>query len=217
MISKRIAKDIKEVKKKTLESLWKMLKKGAFSFKSLDFEVCKKFTSRTTYEICIINNKDKTRKILGVGVTDNQEILLELSKTFNIKTILECTIDCGYLKKCYTDTDSEIDFNVFQEANITCSQNMGRKNPEELKIDLKKYSGKLDGFFDQYQFRNSDNLSTLKITLPLDIKYIVEKYSLTFALILAFIMGSHERLGNMSLISLLDSDILSFIVFNYLP
>jgi hypothetical protein len=225
MISKRIATDIKEVKKKTLESLWKMLKKAAFSFKSLDFEVCKKFTSRTTYEICIINNKDKTRKILGVGigigVKDDQEILLELSKTFNIETILECTIDCGYLKKCYantdTDTNSEIDFNVFQEANITCSQNMGRKNPEEFKIDLKKYSGELDGFFDQYQFRNSDNLSTLKITLPLDIKYIVEKYSLTFALILAFIMGSHKRLGNMSLISLLDSDILSFIVFNYLP
>jgi hypothetical protein len=89
---------------------------------------------------------------------------------------------------------------------------MGRKNPEEFLIDLKNYSGELNGIFDQYQFRNSDNLSTLKITLPLDIKYIVEKYSLTFALILAFIMGSHKRLGSESLISLLDSDILSFIL-----
>ena len=214
-----IATDIKEVKKKTLESLWKMLKKAAFTFKSVDFEVCKILTSRTTYQICIINNKDKTRRILGVK--DDKEIVLELSKIFDIETILECTIDSGYLKKCYadtdtdTDTDTDFDFNVFSEANITFHRNMGRKNPEEFKIDLKKYSGELDGFFDQYQFRNSDNLSTLKITLPLDIKYIVENYSLTFALILAFIMGSHKRIGDRSHISLLDSDILSLTIFYY--
>lgn len=221
-----IAKDIKEVKKKTLKSLWKMLKKAAFSFKSLDFEVCKKFTSRNTYEICIINNKDKTRKILG-----EREILFELSKIFDIETILECTIDSGYLKRCYananananididtdadTNSDTDFDFNVVSEANITFRRNMGRKNPEEFQIDLKKYSGELNGLFDQYQFRNSDNLSTLKITLPLDIKYIVENYSLTFALILAFIMGSHKRLGDRSHISLLDSDILSLTIFYY--
>jgi recombinational DNA repair protein RecR len=74
----KIATDIKEVKKKTLESLWKMLKKGAFSFKSVDFEVCKILTSRTTYQICITNNKDKTRRILGVK--DDKEIVFELSK-----------------------------------------------------------------------------------------------------------------------------------------
>ena len=199
-----IAKDIKEVKKKTLKSLWKMLKKAAFSFKSLDFEVCKKFTSRNTYEICIINNKDKTRKILGVK--DDKEIVLELSKIFDIKTFLECTIDSGYL------TDTDTDFNVFPEAIMTCRRNMGHKIPEEFQIDLKNYSGELNGIYDQYQFRNSDNLSTLKITLPLDIKYIIEKYSLTFALNLAFIMGSHERLGAGSFISLLDSDTLSFIL-----
>jgi len=199
-----IATDIKEVKKKTLESLWKMLKKGAFSFKSVDFEVCKILTSRTTYQICITNNKDKTRRILGVK--DEKEIVLELSKIFDIKTTIICTIDCGYL------TDIDFDFNVFLEVNITCYRNMGRKNPEEFLIDLKNYSGELNGIFDQYQFRNSDNLSTLKITLPLDIKYIVEKYSLTFALILAFIMGSHKRLGTESLISLLDSDTLSLIL-----
>jgi hypothetical protein len=201
----KIATDIKEVKKKTLESLWrKMLKKAAFSFKSVDFEVCKILTSRTTYQICIINNKDKTRRILGVK--DEKEIVFELSKIFDIKTTIICTIDCGYL------TDIDFDFNVFSEVNITCYRNMGRKNPEEFLIDLKNYSGELNGIFDQYQFRNSDNLSTLKITLPLDIKYIVEKYSLTFALILAFIMGSHKRLGTESLISLLDSDTLSLIL-----
>lgn len=196
-----IAIDIKEVKKKTLESLWKMLKKAAFTFKSVDFEVCKILTSRTTYQICIINNKDKTRRILG-----DKEIVLELSKIFDIKTFLECTIDCSYL------TDIDIDFNVFSEANMTCLRNMGRKIPEEFLIDLKNYSGELNGIYDQYQFRNSDNLSTLKITLPLDIKYIIEKYSLTFALNLAFIMGSHERLGAGSFISLLDSDTLFFIL-----
>lgn len=199
-----IATDIKEVKKKTLESLWKMLKKAAFTFKSVDFEVCKTLTSRTTYQICIINNKDKTRRILGVK--DDKEIVLELSKIFDIKTFLECTIDCGYL------TDIDIDFNVFSEANMTCRRNMGRKIPEEFQIDLKNYSGELNGIYDQYQFRNSDNLSTLKITLPFDIKYIIENYSLTFALNLAFIMGSHERLGAGSFISLLDSDTLSFIL-----
>jgi hypothetical protein len=199
-----IATDIKEVKKKTLESLWKMLKKAAFTFKSVDFEVCKILTSRTTYQICIINNKDKTRRILGVK--DDKEIVLELSKIFDIKTFLECTIDSGYL------TDTDIDFNVFPKAIMTCRRNMGRKIPEEFQIDLKNYSGELNGIYDQYQFRNSDNLSTLKITLPLDIKYIIEKYSLTFALNLAFIMGSHERLGTESLISLLDSDTLSFIL-----
>ena len=199
-----IATDIKEVKKKTLESLWKMLKKAAFTFKSVDFEVCKILTSRTTYQICIINNKDKTRRILGVK--DDKEIVLELSKIFDIKTFLECTIDSGYL------TDTDIDFNVFPKAIMTCRRNMGRKIPEEFQIDLKNYSGELNGIYDQYQFRNSDNLSTLKITLPLDIKYIIENYSLTFALNLAFIMGSHERLGTGSFISLLDSDTLSFIL-----
>ena len=199
-----IATDIKEVKKKTLESLWKMLKKAAFTFKSVDFEVCKTLTSRTTYQICIINNKDKTRRILGVK--DDKEIVLELSKIFDIKTFLECTIDSGYL------TDTDIDFNVFPKAIMTCRRNMGRKISEEFLIDLKNYSGELNGIYDQYQFRNSDNLSTLKITLPLDIKYIIEKYSLTFALNLAFIMGSHERLGAGSFISLLDSDTLSFIL-----
>jgi hypothetical protein len=199
-----IATDIKEVKKKTLESLWKMLKKAAFTFKSVDFEVCKILTSRTTYQICITNNKDKTRRILGVK--DDKEIVLELSKIFDIKTFLECTIDSGYL------TDTDIDFNVFPEAIMTCHRNMGRKIPEEFLIDLKNYSGELNGIYDQYQFRNSDNLSTLKITLPLDIKYIIENYSLTFALNLAFIMGSHERLGARSFISLLDSDTLFFIL-----
>lgn len=203
-----IATDIKEVKKKTLESLWKMLKKAAFTFKSVDFEVCKILTSRTTYQICIINNKDKTRRILGVK--DDKEIVLELSKIFDIKTFLECTIDSGYLTD--TNTDTDIDFNVFPKAIMTCRRNMGRKIPEEFQIDLKNYSGELNGIYDQYQFRNSDNLSTLKITLPLDIKYIIEKYSLTFALNLAFIMGSHERLGAGSFISLLDSDTLSFIL-----
>ena len=159
-----IATDIKEVKKKTLESLWKMLKKAAFTFKSVDFEVCKTLTSRTTYQICIINNKDKTRRILGVK--DDKEIVLELSKIFDIKTFLECTIDSGYL------TDTDTDFNVFPEAIMTCRRNMGHKIPEEFQIDLKNYSGELNGIYDQYQFRNSDNLSTLKITLPLDIKYI---------------------------------------------
>ena len=205
-----IATDIKEVKKKTLESLWKMLKKAAFTFKSVDFEVCKILTSRTTYQICIINNKDKTRRILGVK--DDKEIVLELSKIFDIKTFLECTIDSGYLTDTNTDTDTDIDFNVFPKAIMTCRRNMGRKIPEEFQIDLKNYSGELNGIYDQYQFRNSDNLSTLKITLPLDIKYIIEKYSLTFALNLAFIMGSHERLGAGSFISLLDSDTLSFIL-----
>jgi hypothetical protein len=191
---------INKAKADILKSLWMVISKGGFTFKSLNVTIHKIITGKTTSRTIIKNNKDKTCKEVGVGVKDVQEILSELSKTFDIatETTIECTIDSGYLKKS--------NWKYFKAAEITCYQNTGHKKIEEITYDLKKYSGELDGIFDQYQFRNTYNLSTLKITLPLDIDYI------SSIIILPFIMGTHERLGTGSFISLLDKDTLSLIV-----
>jgi hypothetical protein len=207
---------INKAKADILKSLWMVISKGGFTFKSPNVTIHKIITGKTTSRtVCLYktdsrvsfgdctiikNNKDKICKEIGVGVKDVQEILSELSKTFNIatETTIECTIDSGYLKKS--------NWKYFKAAEITCYQNTGHKKIEEITYDLKNYSGELDGIFDQYQFRNTYNLSTLKITLPLDIDYI------SSIIILPFIMGTHERLGTGSFISLLDKDTLSLIV-----
>ena len=193
---------INKAKVKILKLLWMVISKGGFTFTSGDVTIYKIITGKTTSRTIIKNNKEKTCVEAGVGVKDVQKIVCELSKTFDttIETTIECTIDSGYL------IDSKIDWKVFSTANITCCRNMGRKHPEEFQKDLKNSSGELDGIFDQYQFINSDNLSTLKITLPLDIDYI------SSIAILPFIMGTHERLGTGSFVSLLDKDMLSLIV-----
>jgi hypothetical protein len=174
-----------KAKQEILKSLWNIISKGGFSFTSGDVTIHKIITGKTTYRTLIENKKEKTCIELGVGTKDVQKIVCELSKTFDTdtKTTIECKIDSGYL------IDSKIDWKVFTAANITCYRNMGRKHPEEFQKDLKKSSGELDGFFDQYQFRNSDNLSTLKITLPLDMDYI------SSGIILPFIMGTVSRTG----------------------
>jgi hypothetical protein len=197
------ATTLNKAKPDILKSLWMgLMSKGGYIFSSGDDTVSKQITYKNNCRIFIKDNKDNTCKEVGIGVKDVQEILSKLSKTFNIatETTIECTIDSGYL------IDSTIDWNVFTAANITCYRNMGRKHPEEFKKDLKNSSGKLDGFFDQYQFRNSDSLSTVKITLPLDMDYI------SSSIILPFIMGTHKRLGTRSLVSSLDKDTLSLIV-----
>lgn len=220
--NKATASATNKAKAEILKSLWNILSKGGFSFKSPDVTIHKIITGKTTSRtVCLMdwqagsrdspvradctiikNNKDNACIEVGVGVKDVQKIVYELSKTFDttIETTIECTIDSGYL------IDSKIDWKGFRAANITCYRNMGRKHPEEFQKDLKKSSGELGGFFDQYQFRNTYNLSTLKIVLPLDMDYI------SSIAILPFIMGTHDRLGTGSFISLLDKDTLSLIV-----
>ena len=170
---------INKAKADILKSLWNIISKGGFSFTSGDVTIYKIITGKTTSRTIIENKKEKT--CVEVGVKDVQKIVCELSKTFDTKTTIECRIDSGHLKY--------IDWKVFTAANMICYRNMGRKHPEEFQKDLKKSSGELDGFFDQYQFRNSDNLSTLKITLPLDMDYI------SSGIILPFIMGTVSRTG----------------------
>jgi hypothetical protein len=194
---------INKAKANILKLLWIVISKGGFTFTSGDVTISKNITGKTTSStVCLVNtgSKDNICIEVGIGSKDVQKIVSELSKTFDKKTTIECKIDSGYL------IDSKIDWKVFTAVNITCYRNMGRKHPEEFQKDLKNSSGELDGFFDQYQFRNSDSLSTLKITLPLDIKYI------SSGIILPFIMGTHERLGTGSLVSLLDKDMLFLIV-----
>ena len=194
---------INKAKADILKLLWMVISKGGFTFTSGDVIINREIKSKTTSEtVCHVKtgSRDNICIKVGIGSKDVQKIVSELSKTFDKKTTIECTIDSGYL------IDSEINWKVFTAANITCYRNMGRKHPEEFQKDLKNSSGELYGFFDQYQFRNSDNLSTLKITLPLDIDYI------SSIIILPFIMGTHERLGTGSFISLLDKDTLSLIV-----
>jgi hypothetical protein len=174
-----------------LKSLWMVISKGEFSFKSPDFTIYKIITGKTTsrtvclyktdsrvsFGDCTIIENKKEKTCVEVGVKDVQKIVCELSKTFDTKTTIECRIDSGHLKY--------IDWKVFTAANIKCYRNMGRKHPEEFTYDLKNSSGELDGIFDQYQFRNTYNLSNLKITLPLDIDYI------SSVIILPFIMGCY--------------------------
>jgi hypothetical protein len=177
-----------KAKAEILKKLWNILSKGGFSFTSPNVTIHKIITGKTTSRTIIKNNKDNTCIEVGVGVKDVQKIVYELSKIFDttIETTIECKIDSGYLQK---SNNLDIDWNVFTGANLTCCRNMGRKNPEEFTYDLKHSSGELDGIFDQYQFRNSDNLSTLKITLPLDIDYI------SSIAILPFIMGTVSPTG----------------------
>jgi hypothetical protein len=140
---------INKAKADILKSLWMVISKGGFTFKSPNVTIHKIITGKTTSRTIIKNNKDKTCKEIGVGVKDVQEILSELSKTFDIatETTIECTIDSGYLKKS--------NWKYFKAAEITCYQNTGHKKIEEITYDLKNYSGELDGIFDQYQFRNT--------------------------------------------------------------
>lgn len=197
---------INKAKADILKSLWMVISKGEFSFKSPDFTIYKILTRKNKYSTLIRNDKDYSSSIVvgagvEIGVKDVQKIICELSKIFDTETTILCRIDSGKL------IDSNIDWKVFTAANMICYRNMGRKHPEEFTYDLKNSSGELNGIFDQYQLRNSHNFSHLKIALPLDIDYIIHNI-----IILPFIMGTHERLGTGSLVSLLDKDTLSLIV-----